>query len=76
MAGKGVAVGSRDISALVARVLAGHGKRKLTYGQLPVEGGKSYSVTISSPLALNMKLSRHADGQQTTSLPCKGKGVR
>lgn len=49
-------------------MLAGHGERMLTCGQLPVEGGESYSVTISSPLACNMELNRHAGGQQTASL--------
>lgn len=56
--------GLQGYSASVSRVLAGHGERMLTYGQLPGEADESYSVTISSPSARNRGLNRHADGQQ------------
>lgn len=56
--------GLQEYSASVPRVLAGHGERMFTYGQLAGEADESYSVTISSPLARNRELNRHTDGQQ------------
>lgn len=61
--------GLQGYSASVSRVLAGHGERMLTYGQLPGEADESCSVTISSPSARNRGLTRHADGQQLP--PCR-----
>lgn len=61
--------GLQGYSASVPRVLAGHGERMHTYGQLPGEADESYPVTISSPSARNRELNRYTDGQQ--QLPCR-----